>query len=601
MSTINTDFITTYIKKDAVKHSLYYDLGIQCSPVQQSSNASYTADAFANTQIGYSVALSSDGIYLAYGVPYYSYSMGGVTYTSCGSVYVFKRLYNNWVQKAKILAQIPSNLDSRALSENLSGNAVQMGVGIIYDLCSSALFGYSIHISDDGYYIAVGSPFAKTGLNQLQNSSTGNATGAVYIYKRTNDNWTAQAKLFINDAINAPIVIGHSGLHFEFGNDVTINATGQNLLVSCRSDRFGKSDSGMVVSYTRNKIVWTKRQELIPYTTIGADDTQAGALFGSSISISADGRYLIVGAKNYNTNYGAAYIYYFLNNNWSIQAKLTAIVSDTSARNFGNSVSMSADGTHVAIGCPVNDNGGSVYVFDRAYTTWTVVDPIISKRTIAVDAQFGSDVDISSNGIYIAIGAPNDTPNVSIGESGAVYLFKRVANIWFQLQVISHFNSSGQANQYQDELYGAAVSLSSNGRQLAIGSPQYPLGSSDRSGAVIVYYADAYHTFRMTGVSDLTERTLTLPTLTCSPTTNFLLINLTLNLTITLPFNNVDGRILHLRVLWDGVHTLSLSPLPIGWTNGISSGRGITYPTVNRDPNITLIYSMYLNNWYRVN
>ena len=81
--------------------------------------------------------------------------------------------------------------------------------------------------------------------------------------------------------------------------------------------------------------------------------------------------------------------------------------------NSGYSVSMSSDGTKVAIGAPYNDgngsNSGHVRVYSYSANSWTQLGGDIDGE--AVGDQSGWYVSMSSDGTKIAIGAHNNDFN----------------------------------------------------------------------------------------------------------------------------------------------------------------------------------------------
>ena len=103
------------------------------------------------------------------------------------------------------------------------------------------------------------------------------------------------------------------------------------------------------------------------------------------------------------------------------------IDSEAAGDYSGTSVSISSDGTRVAIGAILNDssngsNSGHVRVYDwnSGTSLWTQVGQDIDGE--AADDQFGHSVSISSDGTRVAIGAIlNDGSNGS--NSGHVRVF----------------------------------------------------------------------------------------------------------------------------------------------------------------------------------
>jgi hypothetical protein len=129
---------------------------------------------------------------------------------------------------------------------------------------------------------------------------------------------------------------------------------------------------------------------------------------GFSVSTSADGLTVAIGAP-YNDENGSdsghVRIYSYVNNSWQ---QLGADIDGEAAGDYsGESVSLSSDGTIVAIGAPYNDgNGldsGHVRIYRYVNSSW-------QKLAADIDGEAGSDysgesVSLSRDGSIVAIGA----------------------------------------------------------------------------------------------------------------------------------------------------------------------------------------------------
>lgn len=198
---------------------------------------------------------------------------------------------------------------------------------------------------------------------------------------------------------------------------------------------------------------------------IGNDiDGESGLLnnrFGYSVSLSTDGNIMAVGAP-YNDGYknpsttGTVRVYRNTNGVW------TQIGQDImGATSLGWSVSLSGDGSTVAVGAPENsDNKDQVRIYRNIDETWTQIGNNITGNTSGNDS-FGYSVSISSDGNILAIGAP-------LNDSVGVYEFKN--NEWTQVGAdIKGGDGSG------DRL-GLSVSLSAYGNIVAVSDPYYRSG-----------------------------------------------------------------------------------------------------------------------------
>ena len=145
----------------------------------------------------------------------------------------------------------------------------------------------------------------------------------------------------------------------------------------------------------------------------------------------------------------------------------------------GYSVSLSSDGTRVAIGAPVNDsngnNSGHVRVYDYNGSAWAKVGDDIDGE--AADDLSGFSVSLSSDGTRVAIGAPVNDSNGN--NSGHVRVYDYNGSAWAQVGD----DIDGEA---ADDLSGYSVSLSSDGRRVAIGAPAND-SNGNNSGHVRVY------------------------------------------------------------------------------------------------------------------
>ena len=91
----------------------------------------------------------------------------------------------------------------------------------------------------------------------------------------------------------------------------------------------------------------------------------------------------------------------------------------------GSSVSLSSDGSVVAIGAPCNQdagrNAGHVRVYKNQSGTWTQVGQDIDGDVTG--GWYGSSVSLSSDGSIVAIGAPENNGSNSLVDAGHVRVF----------------------------------------------------------------------------------------------------------------------------------------------------------------------------------
>ena len=253
-------------------------------------------------------------------------------------------------------------------------------------------FGRSISLSADGNTLAVSAIYEAsnaTGIDGDQTNGDARNSGAVYIFIRSADNtWMQQAYIKASntdagDRFGRPISLSADGNTLAVGAwGEASNATG----INGDQNNDGATDSGAVYIFTRSADSWMQQ------AYIKASNTDAGDRFGYSISLSADGNSLAVGAYGEDSSAnesGAAYIFTrSADNSWSQQAYIKASNADEKDY-FGTTVFLSADGNTLAVGATGedsnatgingdqnNDNGtnssGAAYIFTRsADNSWS--------------------------------------------------------------------------------------------------------------------------------------------------------------------------------------------------------------------------------------
>jgi len=154
------------------------------------------------------------------------------------------------------------------------------------------------------------------------------------------------------------------------------------------------------------------------------------SLDGWSVDISLDGKTLAIGAPGHGWNYdqpGYVRVYYLesngLTSSWTQIGQ--DIIGEAIGDEFGWSVSLSDDGKTLAVGARNNDGNGSysghvrVYRMDDSSTSWTQVGEDIDGE--ASYDNSGYSVSLSADGTTVAIGAfGNDDNGV---RSGHVRMF----------------------------------------------------------------------------------------------------------------------------------------------------------------------------------
>jgi len=266
--------------------------------------------------------------------------------------------------------------------------------------------------------------------------------------------WTYQQK------IKAPDPGPTSGDNFSCR--VSISSDGSYAIAGARGVSDVLGNAGAAYIFSRSGSTWTFQQK------ITAPDAAQSDQFGYSVSISSDGSYTLVGARNENDRAGSAYIFSRSGSTWTFQSKLTAPDAESDDR-LGWSVSISSDGSYAIAGAfedsDVENKVGSAYIWVRSGTTWSFQQKITSPDPLR-RARFGSGVSISSDGSYALVGAyteegPAGPPQPNYGSA---YIFSRSGTSWtFQSKITAPDRSA------QDK-FGYSVSISGDGSYALAGA-----------------------------------------------------------------------------------------------------------------------------------
>ena len=222
------------------------------------------------------------------------------------------------------------------------------------------------------------------------------------------------------------------------------------------------------------------------WTQVGEDiDGEAvGDFSGDKLSMSSDGTRVAIGAEgNDGTGTGAGHVRVYAESGGTWTQVGDDIDGEAAGDQSGSSVSMSSDGARVAIGAPNNDGAsgdgnddrGHVRVYAESGGSWTQVGDDIDGEA-AGDNSGGRSVSMSSDGTRVAIGADDAGSYV-----GHVRVYAESSGTW------SHVGDDIDGEADGDKS-GRSVSMSSDGTRVAIGAPYNKGNFGDRDGHVRVYY-----------------------------------------------------------------------------------------------------------------
>ncbi len=289
----------------------------------------------AGDQLGWSVALSSDGTRVAIGAPY-----NDGTGTSAGHVRVYDESGGTWTQ-------VGADIDGEAASDNS---------------------GYSVSLSSDGTRVAIGA---------YLNDGTGTDAGHVRVYSESGGVWTQ-----VGADIDGEAVGDLSGL------SVALSSDGRRVAIGAYLNDGTDTNAGHVRVYSESSGAWTQ---------VGSDiDGEAVYDYsGISVSLSSDGTRVAIGAQSNDgtgTDAGHVRIYYESSGTWTQIG--SDIDGEAAGDNSGRSVAISSDGTRVAIGAQSNDGTGTDAGHARVYGL-----PEINLKQSTTDIADGGSYDYGSKAL----------------------------------------------------------------------------------------------------------------------------------------------------------------------------------------------------------
>ncbi len=252
------------------------------------------SDGAAVDLFGYSVALSGDTVLI--GARFDDDDVNGV---DSGSVYVFTRCGTSWSQQAKLTAADGGAGDEFGYSVALSGdtavitanaddsdvNGVDSGSAYVFtrsgtDWSQQAKLTAADGAAGDlfGVRVALAGDTALIGARLDDDDVNGVDSGSAYVFTRSGDGWSQQAKLTAADG----------GAGDWFGYTVAL-ADDTALIGAGNHDGANGVDSGSAYVFTRSGTTWRQK------TKLTASDGKEGDQFGGKVAISGDAA--LVGAR----------------------------------------------------------------------------------------------------------------------------------------------------------------------------------------------------------------------------------------------------------------------------------------------------------------
>ena len=319
---------------------------------------------------GSAVALSKDGTILAIGAPFENGSE-----SNSGAVYLFTESEGNWSQTEYLKANQPGFDDNFGSSVALSDQGSILAIGAPFEDADESNSGaVYLFTADQNWaqtdYVKASSPGDDDNFGRVVALSENNSTlavgapnedtdesnsGAVYLFTKTDNSWSQV------DYIKAQ----QPNSSDNFGSALALSEDASVLAVGAPNEDSELANSGAAYLFTELDESWSQ-SAYIKASNVGYEDQ-----FGSSVSLNADATILAVsavgedsaatsvnGEQNNNAESSAGAVYVFAGDQWDQTAYIKA--SNTGEDdNFGRAISLSADGSTLAVGASDEDSGST--------------------------------------------------------------------------------------------------------------------------------------------------------------------------------------------------------------------------------------------------
>jgi MBG domain (YGX type)/Bacterial Ig-like domain (group 3)/FG-GAP repeat len=336
------------------------------------------SDGSANDGFGSSVALSTDGSVAVVGAE----SHGAKTVAGAGAAYVFNRKASGFTQQAEITASDAAEGDAFGYAVALGANGSTIVVGApgrrdggaayvfghqgpnykeIGRLSASGAttgdgFGSAVALSADGVWALVGAP---------NYSVNGSQPGAAFAFRRNGEQIAGFAKLTASDGMDVD----------GFGSTVAFSENGAIALVGAPFHSVGSTSAqGSAYIFRRNAKAYAQTTELTASDGGDVDN------FGSSVALNANGASAMVGAPQHTAHNisgeGTAYVFKDDGAGYVETGELIP-AGGAAGDGSGSSVALSASGKYALVGSPYHvasgNRGGAASFFTNLAATTTSI------------------------------------------------------------------------------------------------------------------------------------------------------------------------------------------------------------------------------------
>jgi hypothetical protein len=410
-------------------------------------------------RFGRSVALSADGS---------TALVGGPDDDNAGAAWVFTRSGSTWAQQdEKLVGTGETGEGEFGWSVALSGDGDTALIGAPED--DAAIGGTWVLTRSGGAWSQQGSKL--TGGEEDNSefgvlvalSADGNTAlvggwnddgrkGAAWVFTRSGGVWSQQGPKLVGAGVSE----GDG-----FGTSVALSADGNTALIGAPGNDFRKGGAWV---FTRSGTTWSQQGEKLT----GGGET-GSPWFGYTVALSGDGNTALIGGWLDDSWKGAAWVFTRSGSTWAQQGEKLTANDESGEGMFGTNVTLSADGNTALIG-GWNDESefsgdrdysgkGAAWIFTRSGSTWSQQGPKLTANDETGNGKFGTIVALSADGDTALIGGWNDDQS-----KGAAWVFTRSGSTWAQQG--PKLTGGGETGEGR---FGVAVALSADGNTALVG------------------------------------------------------------------------------------------------------------------------------------
>lgn len=260
----------------------------------------------------------------------------------------------------------------------------------------------------------------------------------------------------------------------SFGYHVDLSADGLTLAVASPNH---DGSRGRLDVY---RVVGSNNEWAEVGDAIVGDDP--GDDLGFSMSLSGDGSSVAVGSPGHDR--GMVKVFY-VDPELGLVQKGQEISGPTPMSQFGYAIALSEEGNRLFVSAPqfavsVNEMYGMIQVFEFDGQEWVPVGSDIVGPSHG--SRFGSSISVNDSGTRVAIGAPLDDEKWE--DAGQIHLYQLEDGEW-----VDFLNNKLQGSE-ETSLFGSAIALTSDGDAVFTGTHDRHSEAFPNAGVVSIYHID---------------------------------------------------------------------------------------------------------------